>query len=244
MLNIVNYSGGKDSTAMLLKLIEMGVQIDDIVYVEVMATPTLSAEYPDNIKYINKMDDYLYDTIHKRITRIPSAISFEEQFYKIRQRGNHIGMNYGFPKVLSAWCNDRLKMVALKRYYKKYKDIDYVSHIGITADEPNRYKRLKENERAILYELGMTEADCQLYLKEKGLYNPLYDTFSRTRCWFCVKQNLKELRKLRKLYPDLWNMLLEWQKDSDTSFKDNYTMQELEKRFKGEELREWQRKQN
>lgn len=224
---------------MLLKLIENGETIDDVVHIEVMATPTLSAEYPENIEYINKIDDYLYEKTGRRITRIPSAISFEEQFYKIRQRGNHIGMNYGFPKVLSAWCNDRLKLVALKKYFKQYGE-DYISYIGIAADETIRLKRLKENERAPLAEWGMTEEDCLNYIKEKGLYNPLYDKFKRFSCWFCPKQSLKNLRVLRKDYPEFWNMLMAWQKDSDTSFKDNYTMEELEEKFKKEELIKWQ----
>lgn len=50
MKKIVSFSGGKDSTAMLLKLIENGETIDDVVHIEVMATPTLSAEYPENIE--------------------------------------------------------------------------------------------------------------------------------------------------------------------------------------------------
>ena len=43
MKHIVSLSGGKDSTAMLIKMIEMGMVIDDIVFINVMATPTMGA---------------------------------------------------------------------------------------------------------------------------------------------------------------------------------------------------------
>lgn len=81
----------------------------------------------------------------------------------------------------------------------------------------------------------MTELDCLQYIKKKGLYNPLYDKFKRLCCWFCVKQSLDNLRILRKDYPEYWNMLLEWQKDSKIRFRSDYTMQQLEEKFQKED---------
>ena len=69
MKHIVNFSGGKDSTAMLLKMIEKGMQIDDIIYCEIMATSTLGAEYPEMYEYLDKVDKYLLQTIGKKITK-------------------------------------------------------------------------------------------------------------------------------------------------------------------------------
>lgn len=42
--HIVSWSGGKDSSAMLIRMVEEGLPIDDIVFIEVMATPTLGGE--------------------------------------------------------------------------------------------------------------------------------------------------------------------------------------------------------
>ena len=55
MKHIVSFSGGKDSTAMLLKMIEKNMQIDKIVYLEVMATKTIGAEYPEMYLYLDKI---------------------------------------------------------------------------------------------------------------------------------------------------------------------------------------------
>lgn len=234
MKHIVSYSGGKDSTAMLLKMIDNKMQIDDIIYCEVMATSTLGGEYPEMYEYLEKVDNYLLKTINKKITRIKTYINFEEQFYTKKKRGKHIGEIYGFPFTCGSWCNDRLKVKALRKYEKSLGE-EYMSYIGIASDEPKRLARLKKNQRAPLAEWGMTELDCLEYTKAKGLYNPLYDKFDRLGCWFCVKQNLRDLKILRKDYQHLWNMLLKWQMDSKTKFRPNYTVQELEAKFKKED---------
>ena len=47
MKHIVSFSGGKDSSAMLIRMIEEGMRIDDIVFINVMATPEIGAELPE-----------------------------------------------------------------------------------------------------------------------------------------------------------------------------------------------------
>ncbi len=220
--------------AMLLKMIENNMQIDEIVYCNIMATPTIGAEYPEMYEYLDKVDKYLIKTIGKKITRLESPISFEKQFYTVKQRGKYEGKIYGFPWNLGAWCNSKLKVQTLDQYLKKQGE--YISYIGIAYDEPKRFGRLAINERAPLYDWQMTEKDCLQYTKEKGLYNPLYDKFKRLGCWFCVKQGLDSLRILRHDYPEYWKMMLDWQKDSEVKFKPNYTIQQLEERFMQEDL--------
>lgn len=215
-------------------MIENNMQIDEIVYCNIMATPTIGAEYPEMYEYLDKVDKYLIKTIGKKITRLESPISFEKQFYTVKQRGKYEGKIYGFPWNLGAWCNSKLKVQTLDQYLKKQGE--YISYIGIAYDEPKRFGRLAINERAPLYDWQMTEKDCLQYTKEKGLYNPLYDKFKRLGCWFCVKQGLDSLRILRHDYPEYWKMMLDWQKDSEVKFKPNYTIQQLEERFMQEDL--------
>ena len=231
--HIVSLSGGKDSTAMLLKMIENNMQIDEIVYCEIMATSTLGGEYPEMYEYLDKLDKYLLKTIGKKITRLKPSVTFEEQFYTKKKRGKYKNEIYGFPLVFSAWCNSNLKTHTLDKYCKSQGE--YICYIGIAYDEPERFKRLSENEKAPLYEWKMTESDCLQYIKGKGLYNPLYDKFKRLCCWFCVKQSLDNLRILRRDYPEYWNMLLEWQKDSKIRFRSDYTMQQLEDKLQKED---------
>lgn len=194
----------------------------------------VSENYNIDMTMLEKVDEYLLKTIGKKITRIQSYISFEEQFYTKKQTGKYKGEIYGFPWTLGAWCNDRLKLRALNKHIKTKKG--YISYIGIAYDEPKRFQKLGKNEKSPLYEWKMTETDCLQYTKEKGLYNSLYDKFNRLGCWFCIKQGLDNLRILRKDYPELWKMLLDWQLDSAVKFRTDYSVQELEEKFKKEEI--------
>ena len=83
---------------------------------------------------------------------------------------------------------------------------------------------------------NMTEADCLKYCYEKGFYwDGLYEHFDRLSCWCCPLKNLKELRILYKHYPILWKQLKEMDKKSYNKFRADYSVQELENKFKLED---------
>lgn len=58
----------------------------------------------------------------------------------------------------------------------------------------------------------------------------------RGGCWFCHNQSVGQLRLLRRNYPELWNLLLKWDKDSPVSFHpDGRTVLDFDKRFELED---------
>lgn len=226
---IISFSGGKDSSAMLIRMVEEDLPIDDIVFIKVMATDTIGAELPEMYDYIERMEEY----IHRKITVAPSKLNFDEVFHQIYQIGNRVGTIYGYPFTIGAWCNDRLKLRTIREHYKSYGN--HIRYVGIAADEQERLNRLSENCRAPLAEWGMTEADCIAFLESRGMLNPLYKKFRRLGCWFCVKQSLDSLRIIRRDYPAYWAMMLQWDTESPNTFKPDYTVHDLEKRFADED---------
>lgn len=47
---------------------------------------------------------------------------------------------------------------------------------------------------------------------------------------------MNQLRQLRKSYPDLWALLLKWDKDSPVNFKpDGHTVHDYDRRFQMED---------
>lgn len=114
--HIVSWSGGKDSSAMLIRMVEGGLPIDDIVFIEVMATPTLGGELPEMYEYIGKMERY----IDRKITVVRSALDFDTVFHRAYESGQRTGTIYGFPFTTGAWCNDRLKIRTIRQHYKTY----------------------------------------------------------------------------------------------------------------------------
>ena len=150
------------------------MQVDEIIYCNVMATPTLCGDFPEMYEYIHKIEDY----IGRKVTFVQAEISFEEQFYTEYKRGERSGQIYGFPFTTGfSWCNDRLKLKPLHKYQKQVGE--HIAYLGIAADEPKRLVKMKENTRAPLAEWGITEAMARAYLEERGLLNPLYQKFNR-----------------------------------------------------------------
>lgn len=225
MKHIVSLSGGKDSTAMLIKMIEMGMVIDDIVFINVMATPTMGAEFPEMYDYLDKLEDY----IGRKITGVPSVISFDEGFHQTYKKGARKGAIYGYPFTIGAWCNDRLKLRAIEKHYKTYGE--HIRYLGIAADETKRLNHLTPNCRAPLADWRMTEQDCINFLQERDMMNPLYKKFKRLGCFFCPKQSLSSLRTVRHDYPELWKMMMQWDVESPRTFRPDGTVHDLDRRF-------------
>ena len=53
MLNVVQFSGGKDSTAMLLMMLEKNMPIDDIIFCDT------GKEFPQIYEHIEKVNKYI-----------------------------------------------------------------------------------------------------------------------------------------------------------------------------------------
>lgn len=205
--------------------------LDEVIYCDIRFDDQISGETPEMFQFIQRAEKILKNKWNIDVTHI-KGITFKEQFYKIKQKGKHIGDNYGFPYVIGAWCNNRLKIAPINKYLKSIEE-PYKQYIGIAYDEPKRYERLdKEKCIAPLYDLKITEKEAMEICRQNDLLSPIYKTSFRGGCWFCVKQNLKQLEWLYNTHRELWNKLKEMQKDSFNTFKPNYTIDELEIKFK------------
>lgn len=156
---VVSLSGGKDSTAMLLRLIEEKRPIDYIIFCDT------GLEFPQMYEHINKLEKY----INRPIIRLKAEHDFEYYFFvyhpkrKNPELEKYDGMSWGGPR--NRWCTAMLKTRVLAEYFKDLKkDFEIVEYIGIAADEPQRIK----NACYPLVEWNMTERNCLEYCYERG----------------------------------------------------------------------------
>lgn len=235
MKYIASCSFGKDSLAMLIKIKELNMPLDEVIYVDIrFDNSPLSGEHPLMAEFIPKAEKILIDKFGIKVKHIIADTTFLEQFYKKKKRGKHIGDFYGFPYPIAAWCNSYLKLDPIKKYLNSIKE-PIIQYVGIAYDEPARYDRLNhETHIAPLYDLKITEQEAMEICKKYDLISPIYDERNRGGCWFCVKQNLSELRSLYYKYPVLWRKLKEMENDSHNTFRKGCTLIELEERFKNE----------
>lgn len=231
MEHILSLSYGKDSLACLGAIEQLGWQLDRIVHVELWATKTIHADPPPMIEFKKKADTIIKDRWGIIVEHISADTTYEEQFYAQFTEGKRIGEIYGFPMTRGAWCNDRLKVQPLKRSNK-----NTIAYIGIASDEPNRFHNLTDTKRSPLVEAGWDEDKCKSWCIENDLLSPIYTTATRGGCWFCHNQGVNQLRLLRKTYPQYWELLLKWDKDSPCTFKpDGRTVHDFERRFQAED---------
>ena len=208
--HIVSFSGGKDSTAMLLKMLDLGMQIDEVVFGDT------GLEFQELYDYVDRIERF----IKRPITRIRPDRTFFDWFFGAVTKGKHKGKMRGFPPQNShCYWSREVKEYALKRYcYGQY------VYIGVAKDEEHRAKpHAKFTAMYPLVEWGWTEQNCLSYLKMRGLENPLYTHVSRLGCWLCPKQNLQSLRWLKSSKPELFNLIIELEKSSPCRFRTGKT---------------------
>lgn len=224
--HVVSLSGGKDSTAMLLMLIERGMPFDEVVFFDT------GWEFPEMYEHIDRLER---DT-GIPITRLHDSVGLTERMlHNHRTRGKRVNNDSGFgwPTPLARWCTT-LKTSAIDRHCKGAR-----RYIGIAADEAHRCKGWDYP----LVEWGVTEADALAYCKARGYdWGGLYDHFHRVSCFCCPLQSLAELRALRRHHPDLWCQMLTWdhyisrpQDRAQDRFRNDYSLPELELRFRRED---------
>ena len=113
---VLSLSYGKDSLACLGAIEQFGLPLDRIVHAEVWATDTIQADLPPVVEFKKKADKIIKERYGIKVEHFRANVTYEEQFYKMRfNKKFNADCIYGFPIVKGAWCNDRLKMGALRK---------------------------------------------------------------------------------------------------------------------------------
>jgi 3'-phosphoadenosine 5'-phosphosulfate sulfotransferase (PAPS reductase)/FAD synthetase len=242
---IVSFSGGKDSTAMLLRLIEEGYQVDGIVFFDT------GWEFPEMGRHVLKVQDYIQREIDIVHPEKPFTYwMLERETISRKQRGEvNIGdvyrIGYSWPSPMRRWCT-RLKIDNLHRHIKEKYGVSVEQYIGYAADEIKRTgcgnacageeKEGMMRLYPLIFDWDMDEAACLQYCYDRGFdWEGLYAHFGRVSCFCCPLQRIGELRKLRYMRPELWAKMLEWDSimPENKGFRGYATVHDLEKRFAG-----------
>jgi len=225
--HIVSLSGGKDSTALLLMMLEKDMPVDYIIFVDT------TKEFPQIYEHLEKLERYISPL---KITRV--ELPFDYYFSEhVRKKGKKKGTKgYGFAGPRVRWCT------ILKRDYfeKKVRELigkeEYLKYIGYTIDERRRYKNISDNfpnVRFPLVEWKITEKQALEYCYSKGFdFGGLYEVISRSSCYCCPLVSMKKLYAIYKHYPDLFEKIKEMELKSPNKFKPNLSIFEIEEKFK------------
>lgn len=227
---ILNLSG-KDSTALMLELIRREEPLDEVVTFDTGWEFSAMYEHLERCKKICEQNGIKFVVLHP-------DIDFDYLAFEHITKSGKVG--YSWCGGICRWGTE-YKTLALDRYAKEQGDC--IVYIGFAFDEMHRLERennKQANKRYPLIEWKLTEADCLQICYNAGLdFGGMYNYLDRVSCKFCRNKNLKELRNIRKYYPDDWEALKSFQSKTEVPFerKNGYSIFDIEKRFAFEEER-------
>lgn len=231
--HVASFSGGKDSTAMVLHMIERGDHLDEVVFCDT------TMEFPAMIRHVEKVKQVI-EAAGIKFTTLRAKHDFEYYLleHKVERKPGdrlHGVLGYGWAGHASRWCTSTMKREVINRHFRELREqYRVVQYIGLAADEGYRLARAtnqNKDHRHPLVEWGWTEADAIAYCRSRGYdWEGLYDIFNRVSCWCCPLKSHEELRKLRKHFPDLWAHLLDLDSRQGKPFNKS-TVANFDRRF-------------
>jgi 3'-phosphoadenosine 5'-phosphosulfate sulfotransferase (PAPS reductase)/FAD synthetase len=205
---VASVSGGKDSTAMVLHLMERGLDFEQIF----MDT---GWEHPATVEYVTEQIP--------KITGRPVTVLRNEKAFPngpnegplTLDSGGFVSrtLRYGmFPSRVRRWCTHELKIVPYQNYCSEIFVEDGqkpVNTIGIRAAESAKRAKQpawEEADEAFVWRplLRWTEQDViEIHRKHNVVPNRLYlKGASRVGCWPCIHSRKAEIAQVAKTDPD------------------------------------------
>lgn len=234
---IVSCSFGKDSLAMVLRLIEKDYPLDEVIFFDT------GMEFQAIYNNVEKLSKILLDKKIK-FSILKDKYSFEFNAFQreVHKKDGTIAYGYDWCGGMRRWGTAG-KLSAINRHYKEnYDDEVVIEYVGIAVDERDRIEkyRLKRTKSVKLYPLvewGMTEQDCLNYCysngwnwQENGI--DLYEILDRVSCWCCANKNQKEIKNIMMYVPEYWERIKVYEKKCGVPYKKKGT-EYFEKKFGG-----------
>lgn len=179
MKHIVAISGGKDSTALALRLQELGEH--DYEYI---CTPT-GRELPP----MQQHWEYLESLLGKPILKITNGGKTLDDLIQIQN---------ALPNFRMRWCTRMLKIEPILAWIRQQSE-PVTMYVGLRADEEAR-EGIYSSEVSSVYpfrEWGWGLADVMDYLEGRSITIP-----ARTDCDYCYHQRVSEWYALYVNYPE------------------------------------------
>lgn len=216
--HILCFSGGKDSTAMLIYVLKNKLPLSEVIYVDV----------GDWMWETKRQFKQMEETLNINITILKVSSEIKEGFEK-----------WGFPSFINRWCTG-IKRDTMKKYLKdKYPNDKIVQYIGYCADEVKRTsKKLYSyyDTEYPLVEAGITTEDAIKICEEYGFdFDGVYSHHSHYNCWLCPLQRKHELKYIYIYMPEKWLELCKMQMQTPGYYQSKKTIFQWSQQFWEEE---------
>ena len=211
-MNIISFSGGKDSTALILWAKE-NLSEFETVFCDTKWEHEITYQYID---YINKtlLDNKLITITSKKY----------DGFVDLTIKKKRVA------STMARFCTEELKLKPMQNYLKDKADVNL--YLGIRRDESHARSKLASSvydndyykcwiHRPII---EWTAQDCFDVMKKYNVEpNPLYKMgMKRVGCMPCIMTSHKEMKNIFEQFPEVETKLTELEKHGHSFFPPDY----------------------
>ena len=237
---VIAYSGGKDSTATLLAMLDCLPR----ERVRIIHNPAGLADQPEVADYITYIESELGVTIERiqagdrplppmtRGGERPDYALANTLFGMIRLRGM-------WPSARQRYCNTYLKQWPTALYAHQFESPVIISgqradeskaRMGLPALSEDGSQSLPNDYRYPIYRpiLDWSEQDVWQFLRSRHILpNPVYNYQSRCGCWCCPMCNPREILNFCRLHPDIAQVAADLEQEIDHTWQERHSITNL-----------------
>ena len=195
---LISFSGGR-SSAMMLKIMLDNGMIDANT---VIAFANTGKEREETLQFVRDCEthwgikiywvEYIREKPLYKIVNYETASRQGEPFKLLVERSKYL------PNVTQRICTSDLKIKPMNRLMKSFFGFKkYDKYMGIRADEPSRYYRLKDIANMPLYNMGITKQNVLDFWKSQPFDLKIPDGWGN--CDLCFQKGRAYTGKLVKL---------------------------------------------
>jgi 3'-phosphoadenosine 5'-phosphosulfate sulfotransferase (PAPS reductase)/FAD synthetase len=231
----ISFSGGRTSAYMLYQVLQAhgGKLPEDAI----VCFANTGKEDDSTLQFVHDCEtnwnvpivwlEYQPEKPQFKIVNFETASRNGEPFAALIKKRNYL------PNPVARFCTSELKVLAINRYMKSIGKPDYVSLVGIRADEPRRVAKMKTNKYEILTPLaivGITEQDVWKFWNNNNFDLSLPKVNGASNCDLCFLKGTGILTGLITQKPEraIWWADMEKQIGSRFS-KDKPTYEQMMK---------------
>jgi len=216
MINIISFGAGQNSTAMIIKMYNDEIQIDEIIYSEV------GNEMPETYMFLKEFKKWC-KTKGLLFTEVKSKLGTIRDYYETKKI---------IPYRMFRHCTHKFKVIPINKYIRdKYGlKTEINMFMGIASDEKHRRDKIRGRKQFTfkfpLVEWDIDRQGCIDIIKKEGLSVPV-----KSGCYFCPFQSKSSWKDLYKKHQELYEDSIKFEKNGkaypEGSLMGNITLEEF-----------------